>query len=126
MLYQKEFSRIKEIYKRMPPAKREMAGPILALPLAAMGVFGLLLMPFGLASLATVIFVGALGALITASMMVTIIDFRPEFEEWRRGGRAEPADDLPGEAAIRMLSVANDPGTAKTAENAGTSRAAQG
>ncbi|TAL28390.1 MAG: hypothetical protein EPN97_14760 [Alphaproteobacteria bacterium] len=117
MLYQNEFSRMKEIYKRMPPAKREMAGPILALPLAAMGVFGLLLMPFGFASLATVIFVGALAALVTASMLVTIIDLRPEYAEWRRGsGGAEPANDLPGEAAIRMLSVANDPGEAEPAE----------
>lgn len=126
MLYQNEFSRMKDIYNRMPPAKREMAGPILALPLVAMGVFGLLLMPFGFASLATVIFVGALAALVTASMMVTIIDFRPELAEWRRGSGKEPANDLPGEAAIRMLSVANDPGKAKAAEKAGDSRAAQG
>lgn len=126
MLYQNEFSRIKEIYNRMPPAKRDMAGPVLALPLVAMTVFGLLLMPFGFASLASTLFVGALSTLVTAVMLATIVDLRPEFEEWRRGAPAEPANDLPGEAAIRMLSVANDPGEAKSAAKTGSSRAAQG
>lgn len=118
MLYQNEFSRMKDIYNRMPTVKREMVGPILALPLVAVAVFGLLLMPFGFASLATVIFVGALATLVTASMLVTILDLRPEYEEWRNGGKQQPANDRPGDAAIRMLSVANDPGEAEPAEAA--------
>jgi hypothetical protein len=110
MMYQQEFSRMKKIYDKMPMAKREMVGPILALPPVSMALFFFVLLPFGLASLAFVLFAGALATLLSATMIATMVDLRQEYAEWRAGD-ARP-EDRAGDIAIRMLSIANDPGQA--------------
>lgn len=107
MIYQEEFYRMKRIYDQMPPMKQDLIGPILALPLVSMALFFLVLLPFGLASLAIVLAAGVIGAAIAAAMIVTMVDIRKEIAEWRA---TPPAPGRPGDVAIQMLTIANDPG----------------
>jgi hypothetical protein len=116
MMYQEEFSRMKKIFDKMPQAKREMVGPILALPPVTMALFFLVLLPFGLASLAFVLFAGVLATLLSATMIATMVDIKKEYAEWRAS--APVAEDRAGDVAIRMLSIANDPGKADVAAEA--------
>jgi hypothetical protein len=108
MMYQEEFSRLKKIYEGMPAAKREMIGPILALPLVAMGIFGFVLLPFSFGSIVAVVCIGALAAAISAFMILKMVDLRDEIAAWRKASKAHPPK--PGEAAFRMLAASNDPG----------------
>jgi hypothetical protein len=107
MIYQEEFYRMKRIYDQMPPMKRDLIGPILALPLVSMALFFLALLPFGLATLAYVLLAGVIGAAIATFMIVKMVDIRKEIAQWR----AAPATAArPGDIAIQMLTIANDPG----------------
>lgn len=122
MMYQDEFTRMKQIYDNMPEPKRQLVGPIVGLPIASMALFFLVLLPFGLASLGFVLLAGMLGAAISALMLKTVVDIRPEIAAWRAS--APQGDSRPGDAAIRMLSIANDAG--KRAAKASKKSAAQG
>ena len=122
MMYQEEFYRMKKIYDQMLPAKRDMIGPMLALPPVSMALFFLALLPFGLANLALVIFVGAISTLISAVMIALMVDIRKEIAEWR--ATAPATAESPGEIAIQMFSIANDPG--QKPENAAEKASAQG
>lgn len=69
MLYEKEFQKIKEIYTNLPEAQRETAQIISSLPIAAMALFGLTLMPFGIIGLGTVLMIGILATPAAMAMM---------------------------------------------------------
>jgi len=69
MLYQKEFLKIKEIYTDLPEAHRQVAQIISSLPVAAMALFGLTLMPFGIIGLGTVFMIGLLATPAAMAMM---------------------------------------------------------
>ncbi len=122
MMYQEEFLRLKKIYDGMPRPKREMIGPILALPFVAMGVFGFVLLPFSFGSLLAVLCIGAFAAGISGFMIVKLVDLREEIAQWRSAAKTTHGP-LPGEAAFRLLAVANDPGhegAPETAQKSGT------
>jgi hypothetical protein len=112
MLYQNEFSRMKKIYEKMSPARRDMVGPMLALPLVVIVLFGIVLVPFGVIGVPGLVFSGLLAAAISAAMLLKVVDIRPELKEWRSGAPHMASVERPGDLAIRMLSVANDPGEA--------------
>jgi len=73
MLYQKEFLKIKKIYTDLPEAQRETAQIISSLPVAAMALFGLTLMPFGIIGLGTVLLIGILATLASMAIMALCI-----------------------------------------------------
>jgi hypothetical protein len=129
MLYTAEFERLKKIYDEMDEAKREMIGPMVLMPFAAMAVFGLVLVPFGVIRLIHVPFIGLLAAVGSALMIAKVMDIRNELRQWRESRDAAPlpsiaATAMTDTAALRLAAAANDPGNAaeNTAGQAGENR----
>ena len=111
MIYRDEFTRLKQIYDRMPEARRLMIGPMAGLPFMAMALYGIVLLPFGYGGFGMTLLIGALGEVLAAAMIFATMDIRPEIAAWRNGEPAtREAPGLPPEAALRLLSIANDPG----------------
>jgi hypothetical protein len=119
MLYQNEFQKIKEIYVELPDASRETAQIISSLPVAAMALFGLTLMPFGIIGLGTVLIIGILATPAALIMMGACIPCGEHtglegMKAWVAviTGHEEPSAALPPErftgAPVQIAVAAND------------------
>lgn len=109
LLYEKEFAKLKDIYAHLRPASQEMVRPILAMPIVAVTVFGLVLVPFGVLSVLQVILLGLLACCISAGLIYGIVDVKQELALYRE--RVADAQKQPS-AKRRAISMAaaNDPG----------------
>jgi hypothetical protein len=109
LLYEKEFEKLKDIYDHLRPASREMVKPILAMPLAVMAVFGLVLVPFGVLSLVQVILLGVLACAVAAGLIYGIVDVRHELALYRERVAAAQKQPSVQKRSVAMA-AANDPG----------------
>lgn len=109
LLYEKEFEKLKDIYDHLRPASREMVRPILAMPLAVMAVFGLVLVPFGVLSLVQVLLLGVLACAVAAGLIYGIVDVRRELALYRERVAAAQKQPFVQKRSVTMA-AANDPG----------------
>ncbi len=130
MLYQNEFTNLKKIYDTLPEPQRETAKIISALPIGAMGVFGLVLVPLGIIGLGTVFLIGIFSTIAAALMIGACVpcgDARgiESFKAWAAvlSGRTEKAEDTEGFDTHPLQRAANDTGPAPVSLSKGKAAA---
>jgi hypothetical protein len=91
MIYEKEFTRIKEIYRQLSPAAQEIAGLMALLPVASVALYGGLLGAFGIIGFGTVAALGLVATAAAAAGIACTVDVERELRPWlqRQKDRAD-------------------------------------
>jgi hypothetical protein len=121
LLYETELRKLKDIYDHLRPASKEMVRPILAMPPVVMGVFGIVLVPFGVLNPIHVLGLGVLATLVAAGLIYAIVDVKQELARYNERMAAERLVPPVQKRAI-VMAAANDPAPA-SAEAAATKEA---
>ncbi|MEZ0262035.1 MAG: hypothetical protein ACAH80_13580 [Alphaproteobacteria bacterium] len=115
LLYEKEFEKLKDIYAHLRPASKEMVRPILAMPLVVVALFGIVLVPFGVLSVAQVLLLGIAACGVAAGLIYGIVDVKKELSLYRDRMQALQKQPSAQKRSIAMA-AANDPGAQAAAQ----------